>query len=123
MRHNKSAGWLACFGLLIGLSGCQSLSPSASKQNTLPRWLTTALAHHPEQIGKPDQVFRFIYRQRPYFYLTASCCDRFNTVYTDTGQRVCAPDGGFTGRGDGKCPDNLHIDQVSLQRVWPTTTS
>lgn len=34
------------------------------------------------------------------------CCDFFDEVIdTSTCELVCAPSGGFTGAGDGQCPD------------------
>ena len=33
------------------------------------------------------------------------CCDFFNEVYDDKCKLLGSPDGGFTGKGDGKLPD------------------
>ncbi|MFG6485069.1 DUF6970 domain-containing protein [Roseateles sp. BYS78W] len=38
-------------------------------------------------------------------YLSISpCCDMFNKLYDADGRFICAPSGGFTGQGDGRCP-------------------
>ncbi len=40
-----------------------------------------------------------------YYYFTSDCCDQFNYLYDADCKLICAPDGGLTGQGDGKCPD------------------
>lgn len=40
-----------------------------------------------------------------YYYITSDCCDQYNFLYDTDCNVVCAPDGGFTGQGDGNCPN------------------
>lgn len=58
--------------------------------------------------GKFDTDFVAIYRytyQNQHVYLGVSdCCDRFNLLYDQTCRVLCAPSGGISGGGDGKCP-------------------
>lgn len=42
-----------------------------------------------------------------YYYVRSPCCDFHNFLFASDGSYLCAPDGGFTGRGDGKCPKGL----------------
>lgn len=53
----------------------------------------------------PLQVDEYLYKNKKVFLLTAQCCDQFNILYDDSCKAICAPSGGFTGRGDGKCTD------------------
>ena len=53
----------------------------------------------------PLQITEYLYNDKTYYLFTAPCCDQFNTLYDDSCRMICAPTGGFTGRGDGKCPD------------------
>jgi hypothetical protein len=39
------------------------------------------------------------------WYVPARCCDVPGVVYAADGSMLCEPDGGITGRGDGRCPD------------------
>jgi hypothetical protein len=48
-------------------------------------------------------VIRYIIEGRTYYYVRSPCCDLVNRLYDEQGRYVCAPDGGFAGRGDGKC--------------------
>jgi hypothetical protein len=37
------------------------------------------------------------------YLFSADCCDQFNYLYDKDCNVICAPSGGFTGRGDGAC--------------------
>lgn len=52
----------------------------------------------------PAQVWKWEVDNTVYYYITSDCCDQYNILYDITCTIVCAPDGGFTGMGDGKCP-------------------
>lgn len=53
----------------------------------------------------PLQVDEYLYKGKKVYLFTADCCDFYNLVYDENCKRVCAPSGGFTGGGDGKCRD------------------
>ena len=53
----------------------------------------------------PVQVDEYLYKGKKVYLFTAQCCDFYNMVYDDSCKTLCAPSGGFTGKGDGKCPD------------------
>lgn len=72
---------------------------SYAAQSTLPKWLTVRIQNDP-----PLAVWESVYKKK-VFYIVEQCCDKFNNIYTMIGKKICAPDGGFSGRGDGKCPD------------------
>ncbi|WP_295528587.1 hypothetical protein [uncultured Pseudacidovorax sp.] len=48
-------------------------------------------------------LHRVQYLGRRAYLLTSPCCDQFNYLYSAEGVLLCAPSGGLTGRGDGKC--------------------
>jgi len=41
------------------------------------------------------------------YLIPSPCCDRYDYLYDSNGVILCAPSGGFTGGGDGSCPDVL----------------
>ena len=53
----------------------------------------------------PVQVDEYIFKGKKTFLFTAQCCDQFNMLYDDSCKAICAPSGGFTGRGDLRCTD------------------
>ena len=48
-----------------------------------------------------------------------ACCDFYNEVYDAKCNFLGAPDGGFTGKGDGKIPDFFE-EAKSEKLVWGT---
>jgi hypothetical protein len=64
----------------------------------------------------PASVWEWKDGNKTYYYITSDCCDQFNYLYDDNCNEICAPDGGFTGTGDGNCPDfNAQIEKTL---VW-----
>lgn len=57
-------------------------------------------------VQKPAaSVYQYDYHGQKVYYVTAPCCDQFNKLYSADCNLICHPDGGITGKGDGKCPD------------------
>jgi hypothetical protein len=54
---------------------------------------------------QPQKVVEYEYKGKKVYYVVMPCCDFFNQVYDEKCNLLGAPDGGFTGRGDGKLPD------------------
>ncbi|OON71193.1 hypothetical protein B0919_03025 [Hymenobacter sp. CRA2] len=63
------------------------------------------------------RILSYQYRGQTVYYETAGCCDQFTTLYDAKGNVLCAPDGGLTGRGDGKCPD-FDKNRTAEKLVW-----
>src|SRR4051794_7782862 len=53
----------------------------------------------------PAEIHEYELEGRHLYLISADCCDRFTTAVDSDCKTICAPSGGFTGRGDGKCPD------------------
>jgi len=51
------------------------------------------------------------------YYVKAGCCDQLDPLVDARGVLVCYPSGGFTGRGDGKCPGALP-PETERREVW-----
>ena len=54
---------------------------------------------------RPQKMVEYIYKGKKVYYVEMHCCDFFNEVYDDKCNFLGSPDGGFTGKGDGKLPD------------------
>lgn len=67
--------------------------------------------------AKAVDIMRFRGPQGRLYLIMSPCCDQFNYLYTAEGVRVCAPSGGLTGRGDGRCPPE--IEPVGLPSDRP----
>ena len=54
---------------------------------------------------RPQKVVEYLYKGKKVYYVVMPCCDFFNEVYDAKCNFLGSPDGGFTGKGDGKLPD------------------
>ncbi len=68
---------------------------------------------------RPQRVVEYTYKEKKVYYVVMPCCDFFNEVYDAKCNFLGAPDGGFTGKGDGKIPD--FFEAVTGEKlVWGT---
>ncbi len=51
------------------------------------------------------------------YFVPQQCCVLFSTFYDADGNEICAPDGGFTGKGDGQWPD-FFTERTDEKLVW-----
>lgn len=65
----------------------------------------------------PATVYEYKYNGRTVFLFSANCCDQYSEVYDEQCNYVCAPGGGFTGKGDRKCEDFLQKAK-EVRLVW-----
>ena len=75
--------------------------------NGIPPCITQMIADYqskPVQ-NPPAAIYEYQYNHQTVYYVVAPCCDQWSTLYVSVCQIVCHPDGGITGKGDGKCPD------------------
>lgn len=69
----------------------------------------------------PVQVDEYLLYGKKVYLLTAQCCDLFNDLYDQNCTKICAPTGGFTGRGDGKCPE-FSKEAKLIKTIWKEKT-
>ena len=84
-----------------------------------PAWLKARIAAVlAERKGNPPTfIYRYQYGGQLVYYITAPCCDQYSQLYDTKGKLLCQPDGGITGRGDGKCPD-FDKKKTNEKLVW-----
>lgn len=83
------------------LAGCASSPAPGDDTAGLAQFFEQSLA------ARAEPVVRYAIAGATYYYVESPCCDLYNPVYDARGKFVCAPDGGFTGRGDGRCPADV----------------
>lgn len=69
------------------------------------------------KVNPPTSVIQYSYKGSPVYYVTAGCCDQFNEVYDANCKQMGAPDGGVTGKGDGKLTD-FYANATNKRVVW-----
>ncbi|MCC9165387.1 DUF6970 domain-containing protein [Pontibacter harenae] len=68
-------------------------------------------------VDPPAKIYRYTYNDQEVFYLTGRCCDLPGKVYDMYGNVLCEPDGGITGRGDGRCTDFFE-KRTNEKLIW-----
>jgi hypothetical protein len=84
-----------------------------------PKWINTKIKEleiaPPHRI--PAYIMEYTYDNKIVYYIPADCCDQLNPLYDEHGNIICKPDGGITGKGDGKCIDfNRH--KLTGKLIW-----
>jgi hypothetical protein len=84
-----------------------------------PFWVYQMVATKMTQAvtNPPGSITKYTYNGQTVYYVSSGCCDQYNVVLDQQGQYLCAPDGGFTGRGDGKCVD-FNDKATNHEVVW-----
>ena len=70
-----------------------------------------------EKHERPQSVVEYVYKGKKVYYIVMPCCDFFNEVYDEKCRFLGAPDGGFTGKGDGKLPD-FSTEAKPGKEIW-----
>ena len=65
----------------------------------------------------PAQVDEYTYNGKTVFLFSADCCDQYNMLYDNNCNTICAPSGGITGKGDGKCSDFFKTAKF-IKLIW-----
>ena len=55
------------------------------------------------KFNPPATVYRYMYEDKYVYLFSSNCCDQYNYLYDKDCNIICAPSGGITGRGDGRC--------------------
>ena len=65
----------------------------------------------------PAEVNEYIYNGKHVYLFTSNCCDQYIMLYDGSCNAICAPGGGITGKGDGKCAD-FYESAKHVKLVW-----
>jgi len=60
-------------------------------------------------------VYQYANHAEIVYLVSPGCCDMFIELYDNKCNYICAPSGGFTGKGDGKCED---LDLQNEVLIW-----
>jgi hypothetical protein len=62
-------------------------------------------------------VEEYLYKGKKVYGFSGPCCDAYNEIVDEQCNYICAPSGGITGRGDGKCTD-FATEAKLIRIVW-----
>jgi len=105
---------LVILAFFLLLAGC-----SSGTQSENPKWVDQLIKkYESEPVGNPPQsIWRYEFQGQTVYYVPPQCCDQFSSLYDAAGDVMCAPDGGLTGSGDGRCPD-FFSERTSETLIW-----
>jgi hypothetical protein len=63
------------------------------------------------------EVHEYLYQGKTVFLFTSNCCDQYIELYGEGCAYLCAPSGGFTGHGDGRCSD-FYTTATYIKLIW-----
>jgi hypothetical protein len=73
-----------------------------------------------EPKNPPVTITQYDYKGKKVYYISSYCCDFPSQLYDEEGNLICEPDGGITGRGDGKCTD-FFTERKNELLIWKDT--
>lgn len=117
------------FSLMVVTISCSSNKGLTSSDKTLK----TVMKQYPElpktvqeriiqfqkeaKANPPRAIYSYQYHNNVVYYITAPCCDFYSELLDKNGTLICHPDGGFTGKGDGKCVD-FNKTKSAEKLIW-----
>lgn len=115
----KSALLLLLSAALLSACASRPVSAEEPAASELPAWLNTRIAEYNARppAHSPSEILRGEFAGKPVYLVVQPCCDQFNPLYDAAGTVICAPSGGFTGQGDGKCPAGLSRS-ARFETIW-----
>ena len=104
--------------VLSTIAGCTG-NPAAPDTSASPTWVTALIRQlETEPVANPPAfVARYDYKGQDVYFVPQRCCDIMSILYNSDAAIVCHPDGGLTGKGDGKCAD-FFAERRNERIVW-----
>lgn len=106
--------YLVFLTFILALAGCKAgeSTDTDTKIEQQPaanadEWLTNLIQQLRQEkpANPPAKIYRYTYNGKVVYYLSGRCCDIPSKLYDEFGNVLCEPDGGITGKGDGRCTD------------------
>lgn len=106
---------------IIAVCACQR--KMSSKASTAAAGLPVCITQKIDSIKQqpvwnpPSEINEYNYRESNVYLISANCCDFYNIAVDSNCNYICAPSGGFTGKGDRKCVDFTE-KSTHIRLVW-----
>ena len=97
----------------------QSQDCNKQRQVKIPPCIQEKIEAIEEQpkYNPPATVYRYLYNNKDVYLFSSDCCDQYNYLYDKDCNLICAPSGGITGKGDGKCANFKQMARDE-QLIW-----
>ncbi|WP_461067746.1 DUF6970 domain-containing protein [Spirosoma horti] len=100
-----------------------SLMALGCKNESIPKGTPECITDLINQIKSQDKweppakVYRYSYKGQVVYFIPQRCCDIPSILLDEQCNTVCSPDGGISGRGDGKCAD-FFASRTEEKLIW-----
>jgi hypothetical protein len=120
---NNLITWVAVIITMLLINGLMD-GLFSEERYQLPDWINRLIEKEKaEDVANPPAFLsKCKYKGQIVYYLPPRCCDIPGVLYDENGNIICSPDGGLTGRGDGKCADFAHgYEKSECEVIWRDT--
>lgn len=111
----------SCCSSKKNLSSSDSASAGGLQDSSvvLPKCINKMIAEFAKAKveNPPRKIYSYNYQGKTVYYVTPPCCDFYSDLYDSNCNLIGHPDGGFTGKGDGKMTD-FHSTKSGEKLVW-----
>jgi hypothetical protein len=96
-----------------------SCSATQSQIQNVPSCINNKIESFKKQPKQnpPRSITQYTYKDKKVYYITEPCCDQFSEVFDNNCNLLGHPDGGYTGKGDGKLP-GFKEDAKDEKLIW-----
>jgi len=96
-----------------------SVTNPETKNNDLPPCINNLIEQYRKEDvqNPPRKIYSFNYNGKRVYYVTPPCCDFFSDLYDTDCNLIAHPDGGITGKGDGRAKD-FSQTKTNEKLVW-----
>lgn len=105
-----------------GSTGARPTPIETVQQDSIPSCLQQLSTRYIQEVrmNPPRKIYSYSYKDSLVYYVTAPCCDFFSDLYNTRCELIAHPDGGITGKGDGRLPD-FHVIKTAEKLLWEDT--
>ncbi|MGA1546104.1 MAG: DUF6970 domain-containing protein [Flavobacteriaceae bacterium] len=100
---------------IVLLSTCSKTSLETAIPDCIQQKINTLEKENAR--NPPAKVYQYTYQNQTVYYIPSYCCDLYSELYDSNCTLICHPDGGITGRGDGRCTDFFDL-RKDEKLIW-----
>lgn len=121
VNHSFKGVWVSVLFAGFALACASGAQTKGAPDEQTPVAESNTMPPQSEELLQQSRTAeRYVFGGQVYYGFIAPCCDQFNPMFDARGKYICAPSGGYTGRGDERCPTAL-IE--ALKNAKSTTVS
>lgn len=101
--------------IILSVSACETLN----LPNDVPLCIRAKIIEIKAETVRnpPGSIWQYEYNGQTVYFITSYCCDIPSQLFDSNCNLICNPDGGFSGKGDGKCPD-FFTSRKNEKLIW-----